>query len=439
MPPRLREFLARLAGAFRPDRADRELRDEIREHLRLIEEDYLRRGLTPGEARRAARIAFGNPVSTRESHRDQRTLPAVESVLQDVRYAARLLRRSPGFTLTAVLTLALGIGLNTTLFTALNAVAFRPLPVRDGNRLVRLERWFASESRGDVQFAFSEAERRYIAAHAPALTDLIAAGWPRRVAESGGERPRVQFVSPDYFAVLGVVPAAGGTFGAAQGPADAGVVLSHAFWQRRYDGDPRIAGRTITLNGAAFTIIGVTPPSFVGTANPPAVPDVWAPMAAEGRMGGVQRWVRRFQLLGHVRPDVTMRAAEARVNALVRPLGEAFPLDHPNTPLTLERPSYFAQPNDPRFRAFVASIMVVVGLVLLIACANLANMLLARATGRQKEIGMRLALGASRARIVRQLLTESVLLALAGGAAGPGLALWGARPPLRLLPGPGPV
>ena len=312
MAPRFREFLTRLAGSLRPHGADHELRDEMGEHLRLCEEDYVRRGLTPAEARRAARIAFGNPVAARETHLDQRTLPMVVSVLQDVRYASRMLRRSPGFAMTAVLTLALGIGLNTTLFTALNAVAFRPLPVRDGDRLVRLERWFASEGRGDIQYAFSEAEARYLAAQGTALIDLIAAGWPRRVDEAGGERPRVQFVSPNYFSVLGVVPAVGGTFGAAEDTSTSGVVLSHGFWKRRYDGDPRIAGRTITLNGAAFTIIGVTPSTFVGTANPPAVPDVWAPIAAEGRTGAARTLVRRFQLLGHVRPELTIRAAKRR-------------------------------------------------------------------------------------------------------------------------------
>src|SRR5262249_28660630 len=150
---RWRERLARLFGSLRRGSDEARIDEEMREHLRLIAEDYQRRGLSPAEAARAARLAFVNPVSAREAYRDQRRLPSVESFAQDLRYAARLLRRAPGFTLAAVLTLAVGIGVNTTVFTALDAVAFHPLPVKDGDRLVRLERWFTSEARGDIQFA----------------------------------------------------------------------------------------------------------------------------------------------------------------------------------------------------------------------------------------------------------------------------------------------
>jgi predicted permease len=434
MTARLREFLARLTGAFRPDRAEADLHDEIREHLRLLAEAYERRGLSPDDARRAARLEFGNPVSAREACGDQRGLPSLDSFAQDLRHGLRLLRRSPGFTLTAVLTLAVGIGVNTTIFTAVDAVALHPLPVKDGDRLVRVERWLASGARGDIQFAFSEPEvhyltealvRRHLGEGDTVFTDIVAAGWMMHADEGSGERARVQFVSSKYFDALGVVPAAGGTTLGGDGT-EAGVVLSHPFWIRRFQGDRAIAGRTVTLNGASFTITGVASESFIGTANPPEIPDVWAPIAARARMG-FEHAFSPLQLLAHVQPGLSRGAAQQRMASLVAAFGQAFPSPDQTTRLTLERASYFGETNDPRFQSFVAAGLAVVGLVLLIACANLANMLLARGTARHREIAMRLALGASRRRIFRQLLTESTLLALFGGAAGFACSLWTAR------------
>ncbi len=421
-----REVLARLRGALGRGHGEHDgrLDEEMQEHLRLLAEDYERRGLTAADAARAARLAFGNPVSTREAYRDQRGLPSAESFVHDVRYAMRLLRRTPGFTLAAVLTLAVGVGVNTTIFTALDAVALHPLPVKDGDRLVRLERWFASEGRGDIQFAFSEAEFHYLGAQAPALADVVAASWLLPVVDGSGARTRVQFVSANYLVDLGVVPVAGTLPGEGT---EAGVVLSHPFWLRRFQGDPAIAGRTITLNGAAFTVAAIAPASFIGTANPPEIPDVWAPIAAEARMGTPRSMIRRFQLLAHLQPGTSRNAAQQQMPAVAAALDATFPSPDRTTRVTLERASYFGETNDPRFATFVTAVMAAVGLLLLMACANLANMLLARGTARHKEIAMRLALGASRRRVVRQLLTENLLLALAGGAAGLACSAWTAR------------
>ena len=430
---RWRERMARLGGAFGRG-GDGRIDEEMQEHLRLLAEAHERRGLSGADARRAARLEFGNPVTVREAHGDQRSLPTLDSFVRDLRYAVRLLRRTPGFTIGAVLTLAIGIGVNTTIFTAVDAVALHPLPVKDGDRLVRLERWLASEARGDIQFAFSEPEFRYLTdalarrrvSEGGVFSDVLAASWLTPVMEGNGERARVQFVSANYFSALGVVPAAGGTSAGGDGP-EAGVVLSYPYWVRRFEGDRAAVGRTLTLNGVAFTIVGVAREPFIGTANPPAIPDLWAPIAAEARMGVARSMVRRFQLLAHLQPELSRGAAQQRMPPVAAAFDRAFPSADATTRLTLERASYFGETNDPRFQSFVAAVMAVVGLVLLIACANLANMLLARGTARHREIAMRLALGASRWRIFRQLLTESTLLALLGGAAGFACSLWAAR------------
>jgi macrolide transport system ATP-binding/permease protein len=405
--------------------ADRAMDREMASHLVLLAEDFERRGLDPEQAKQAARRAFGNAGLAREEHRDARSIVWLEQTWQDLRHAARSLTRNPGFALLSILTLALGIGVNTTLFSAYNALALKPLPIANPREVVRIKRWFQSGAQGDIQFGFSFPEYVYCRDRSSQFASVVAAGWPVGV-RSATSKLTGQLVSPNYFSALGIEMRIGRGFLESEDDAIPVVVLSHAFWQKKYQGDAAVLGKTLLLDKTQFVVVGVTPAEFTGASAVPVAPDFWAPLSHEKALVP-SAGASLFQLLARLKPAAMLTTAQPETDGLIRQIDRASnPVDR-TTSVTLQHTNFLAQSDDPRFQAIVAGLGLVVGLVLMVACANIANMLLARGAARHREIAARLLLGASRSRVVRHLLTESLLLSLTGGAVGLVLSMWASR------------
>ncbi|HWC98156.1 MAG TPA: ABC transporter permease [Candidatus Sulfopaludibacter sp.] len=428
----MRRFLARCTALLWRGHAERELEREVAAHLALMEEDFARRGMTAPEARLAARRAYGGVDLAKELHRDARSFVWLEQAARDVRHAVRSLGRTPGFALLAILTLALGVGVNTTLFTAYNAVALRPLPVAYPDRVVRLERWFESRSAGTIQYYFSLPEYQYAREHGTVFSALMAGTASIGVAArmDGTAEPEKllgQLVTANYFSGLGVAAELGRTFLPEEDGTPGGnpvMVISHALWQQRFEGSPGVLGRVIQMNGTGYAVIGVAAKNFGSAAVDDPITQFWAPVSMREQLAGKDMQV---QILGRMKDAVPVSRAEAETSLLVRQFGRTFEAKDRTTAVTLQHTSLMGNTEDIRFKAVVAGVMMLVGLVLLVACANIANMMLARGAGRQREIGVRLALGAGRGRMVRHLLTESFLLSFAGGLAGLVLSTWSSR------------
>jgi predicted permease len=434
---RLRRAPAKLAALLFRRRAERELAREMDAHLALAQDEFESQGMAPGEARLAARRAMGGVEQAKELHRDERSFLWIEQGVQDLRHACRALARNPGFTVTAVLTLALGIGVNTALFSLFNAVALKPLPVRDPDRVVRFERWFESGSRGMIQYGFSYPEYLYARRNGTQFSGLVGASWLFRAqaepVESAPSRGlAVQLVSANYFSDLGVHLPLGRGFLSEEDGGDgqsAVAVLSYAYWQRRFQGDPSIVGRSIYLNGTALTIIGISPQAFTGTSLTPETPDVWAPLSMQPQLFPGQDWLhnantRTLQIFGRLKSPGGRQGAQAEADLLFRQYGQTYEETDRTRAVTLQHTSYFPNTDDVRFRALVAAGMLSVGLVLFVASANVGNMLLARGAARQREISTRIALGASRGRVIRHLLAESILISCTGGAVALAISFW---------------
>src|SRR6202171_1529065 len=447
----LRAFWLRLARTVHVEPRD-SFAEELEGHLQMHTEDNVRKGMSATEARREALMKLGGVEQTKELYHDRQTLPILEVFMQDLRYGLRMLRKNPGCTAVAVLSLALGIGANTTIFTVVNAILLHALPVRDISRLVEMDtvdtKTLVTQARSEklgMSFPNFQDYRR----DNTVFTDL-AAFMPTAVTWSGGVEPRQllsELVSANYFEVLGIPPAQGRLFMPDEDTKPNGndvAVLSYALWANKLGSDPGIVGKPLIFDARPYTVIGIAPRGFKGTLTFLSSEQVWMPTSMKDQiLGGKEKEFfndrRALTMLtfGRLKPHVDISAAEASLKTMASHLEAEFPKDNRGRSVALTPLAQAAVgANDHKQIALAGSLMMgIVGLVLLIACVNLANLLLAQGARRQKEISLRAALGANRSRIVRQMLTESMLLSLAGGGVGLAVAyagrsiLWSFRPP----------
>jgi predicted permease len=425
-------YLRSLAARFvHSSQTEADLDEELRSHIQHRADDLERSGLDRAEAERRARIEFGGHTRFKEETREALGGNFIESLILDVRFSLRVLRKSPGFTIVAVLTLALAIGANSVVFGVLNGLILRPLDIPRAQDLFMIER---SKGNGYQSYPdyldLRDRDRSFdgLAAYNIDLAGLDTGENPSRVW--------VEEVSGNYFDVLGLQPYLGRFIHASDehGPNSAPyIVLTYAYWHAHFQDDRSVVGRVVQINKHPFTIVGVATPGFHGTLLFFS-PDCFLPMVNQEQVGGYNLMNARgsrsvFSVLGHMKPGVTPAQAVADLNSIGSYLEKTYPKDDGHVNFGLARPTLYGNFLGPPVRAFIAGLMLLAGLILLGACANLGSLFAARAADRSREVALRLALGAGRTRILRTLFTEAVLISLGGGALG----LWGSVALLRGL------
>jgi predicted permease len=427
----LRVLVSRVRALFRAPELDRDLEDELRSHIEMETEANVRRGMAPAEARRTALLEFGGVSQTAEVYREARALAWVDTLLQDIRYALRGFRRAPGFTTVAILSLALGISVNATIFSLVNMLFLRPLPVKDASQLVT----FSSEQKGNFPMpVFSYADYHDIREQtAGALSDILAygSGLDGLSADGRADRVMTHYVTGNYFTLLGVKPVLGRLILPSEGKlegADPVIVLGYSYWKSRFASDPNVIGKRVLINGHPVTVVGVAPKQFHGAQ---AMLDVqgYLPLGMNSISTGFSsvsenRSLRNLYLLGRLLPGVTLSQAQSRLKIVSERLSASHPQDLAGITLRVKDQLLGRIQYGEELLSTGVFFLGMAALVLALACVNLANLLMVRAAARQKEIAMRVALGGSRGRLIRQLLTESLLLTFFGAAVGLLLSAW---------------